>query len=210
MKIAVLGTGSVGGTLGCRWAAAGHEVFFGAEDPASDEAAGVLKRAGSAAKLGTCAEAMGAANAVLLAIPWEPTREVLRQGGDLEGKILIDCINPTAPGLAGLELGFDTSGAEQIAGWFPKAHVVKAFNALSAATMANEQFDDQRASMFYCGDNDEAKAAVKGLSDQLGFHGVDCGGLKLARQLEPLGMLYIHLAVFQGWGGECAFKLLKR
>ncbi|MFO7904828.1 MAG: NADPH-dependent F420 reductase [Planctomycetota bacterium] len=210
MRIAVLGTGSVGGTLGCRWAAAGHEVFFGAEDPASDEAAEVVKRAGSSVKVGICAEAMAASNAALLAIPWAATREVLQQAGNLDGKILIDCINPTAPGLAGLELGFDTSAAERIAGWAPKAHVVKAFNALSAATMENGQFGDQQASMFYCGDHEEAKAVVKELSDQLGFHCVDCGPLKLARQLEPLGMLYIHLAVFQGWGGDCAFKLLKR
>lgn len=210
MRIAVLGTGSVGGTLGCRWAAAGHEVFFGAEDPASDEAAGVVKRAGSSAQVGTCAEAMAASNAVLLAIPWEVTRQVLEQAGDLDGKILIDCINPTAPGLAGLELGFDTSAAERIASWFPKAHVVKAFNALSAATMEDGQFGDQQASMFYCGDNEEAKAAVKELSDPLGFQSIDCGDLKLARQLEPLGMLYIHLAVFRGWGGDCAFKLLSR
>lgn len=210
MKIAVLGTGSVGGTLGCRWAAAGHEVFFGAEDPASDEAVEVVKRAGATANVGTCAEAMAASTVALLAIPWGVTHQVLQQCGDLSGKVLIDCINPTAPGLAGLELGFDTSAAEQIAGWCPAARVVKAFNALSAATMENGQFGEQQASMFYCGDDDDAKGAVKALSDQLGFHGVDCGPLKLARQLEPFGMLYIHLAVFQGWGGDCAFKLLKR
>lgn len=210
MKIAVLGTGSVGGTLGCRWALAGQDVFFGAEDPSSEEAAEVMTRAGSTAKLGTCQEALSASDAALLAIPWGPTRAVLREGGELEGKILIDCINPTAPGLAGLEFGFDTSAAERIAAWFPKARVVKAFNTLSAATMENPRYGDLQASMFYCGDDGAAKEAVRELSDQLGFHSVDCGPLKLARQLEPFGMLYIHLAVFEGWGGDCAFKLLKR
>jgi predicted dinucleotide-binding enzyme len=44
----------------------------------------------------------------------------------------------------------------------------------------------------------------------LDFDAVDCGPLRLARQLEALALLYIHLAVFEGWGGDCAFKMLKR
>ncbi len=45
---------------------------------------------------------------------------------------------------------------------------------------------------------------------ELGFDPIECGPLKLARQLEPLAMLYVYLAVFQGWGGDCAFRMLKR
>lgn len=210
MKIAVLGTGNVGGALGCRWAAAGHEVFFGAEDVTSEEAAAVMKRAGSSATLGTCSEAIAASDAVLLAIPWDQTRPVLEAAADLSGRIVMDCINPLTSDLSALELGGDTSAAEQLAEWFPNLRVVKAFNALSAAAMEDAQFGDYGASMFYCGDDSDAKAVVKELSDQLGFDSIDCGPLRLARQLEQLGMLYIHLAVFEGWGGDCAFKLLRR
>jgi NADPH-dependent F420 reductase len=204
-----LGTGNVGKALGCRWAQAGHAVFFGARDPQSDEAQAAVERAGSA-QLGTCREAITASDAILLAIPWDQTRGVLESADQLDGKIVIDCINPLTSDLQGLELGFSTSAAEQIAQWFPAARVVKAFNTLSAATMENAAYGQQQAAMFYCGDDMDAKAVVKQLSEQLGFDAIDCGPLKLARQLEPLAMLYVHLAVFEGWGGDCAFKMLKR
>ena len=211
MKIAVLGTGNVGRALGCRWANVGHEVYFGARDPHSEEARGVIEGSGPAARVGGCGEAIAASDAILLAIPWDQTRAVLQaSASDLDGKVVMDCINPLTSDLAGLELGFDTSAAEQIAQWFPQARVVKAFNTLSAATMADATYGDQQASMFYCGDDAEAKATVKQLAEQLGFDAIDCGPLKLSRQLEPLAMLYVHLAVFEGWGGDCAFKMLKR
>jgi 8-hydroxy-5-deazaflavin:NADPH oxidoreductase len=210
VKIAVLGTGSVGGALGCRWAQAGHEVYFGAREPGSAEAQRVWERAGSCAQVGTCAEAMAAADVVLLAIPWDQTRAVLQTAETLRGKILMDCINPLTPDLAGVTLGHTTSAAEEIARWFPEARVVKAFNTLSAATMEDPQYGDLHAHVFICGDDEAAKAVVKQLAEELGFEPVECGPLKLARQLEPLAALYVYLAVFQGWGGDCAFRMLRR
>ncbi len=210
MKIAVLGTGNVGRALGCRWARGGHQVVFGVRDAGTPEVRTTMARAGSGAQVGSCAAAMDGAEAILLAIPWDQTRDVLSQAADLEGKIVMDCINPLLRDLSGLELGFDTSAAEQIAHWFPQARVVKAFNTLSAATMEDPQYGDHQASMYYCGDDVSAKAVVRQLAEELGFSAIDCGPLRLARQLEPLAMLYVHLAVFEGWGGDCAFKMLKR
>ncbi len=210
VKIAVLGTGNVGKALGCRWAQAGHDVFFGAQDQEDGEVRAVIERAGPTAKLGTCGEAVSVSDVVLLAIPWDQAHQVLGAADDLAGRILVDCINPLTSDLAGLELGFDTSAAEQIAHWFPEARVVKAFNTLSAAAMEDPTFGDRKACMFYCGDDVESKATVSELAEQLGFDSVDCGPLRLSRQLEPLAMLYVHLAVFEGWGGDCAFQLLKR
>ena len=210
MKIAVLGTGNVGGALGRRWAQAGHDVFFGARDPNGAEARAVLDRAGERARVGTCADAIAAADVVLLAIPWDQTRAVLQAAGSLRGKILMDCINPLTSDLTGVTLGHTTSAAEQIAEWFPEARVVKAFNTLSAATMENPQYGDLHAHVFICGDDEEAKATVQQLAAALGFDPIECGPLKLARHLEPLAALYVYLAVFQGWGGDCAFRMLRR
>jgi predicted dinucleotide-binding enzyme len=64
--------------------------------------------------------------------------------------------------------------------------------------------------MFYCGDDAEAKATVGQLIGELGFDPVDAGPLASARYLEPLAMLYIHLAFKQGWGSNCAFRIMKR
>ena len=47
-------------------------------------------------------------------------------------------------------------------------------------------------------------------AEELGLEAVDAGPLGIARHLEPLAMLYIHLAVKKGWGSNCAFKILKR
>jgi NADPH-dependent F420 reductase len=210
VKIAVLGTGNVGKALGCRWARCGHTVYFGARDPSSAEAQQVLARAGENARLGPCAEAIIASDAVLLGIPFDQTQAVLASAPSLDGKIIIDCINPLTPDLQGLTLGHTTSAAEQIAEWCPTARVVKAFNTLSAATMENPRYGDCDAHVFICGDDEEAKATVKQLARDLEFDPIECGPLKLARQLEPLAMLYVYLAVFQGWGGDCAFRMLKR
>ncbi|MCI0361379.1 MAG: hypothetical protein L0211_23090, partial [Planctomycetaceae bacterium] len=63
---------------------------------------------------------------------------------------------------------------------------------------------------FYCGDDPAAKDLVKRLIADLDFDPADAGPLAGARYLEPLAMLYIHLAFKQGWGSNCAFKILKR
>ena len=210
MKIAILGTGSVGSALGCRWAKVGHDVIFGAREPASAEVLAVLERAGTRAAVGTCAAAIAAADVVLLAIPWDQTHSVLSGAASLAGKILMDCINPLTADLQGLTLGHTTSAAEQIAHWFPTARVVKAFNTLSAATMENPRYGEFAANVFLCGDDEDAKSTVKQLARELGYDPIECGPLQLARQLEPLAMLYVYLAVFQGWGGDCAFRMLKR
>lgn len=210
VDIAVLGTGQVGGALGCRWAGVGHRVFWGVRDPSCAEVRAVCERAGRGARVGSCRQAIAACDVVLLAIPWDQTRAVLDAAESLAGKLLIDCINPLTSDLKGLALGHATSAAEEIAAWYPTARVVKAFNTLSAATMENPRYGDVAAHVFICGDDVAAKAPVHQLARELGFESIECGPLRIARQLEPLAMLYVHLAVFQGWGGDCAFRMLKR
>ena len=87
---------------------------------------------------------------------------------------------------------------------------MKAFNNVSSAVMANLVFGDQRANMFLCGDDAAAKATVKELAVELDFDPVDAGPLKIARYLEPFAMRSIQLAVKEGWGSHCAFKMMKR
>jgi predicted dinucleotide-binding enzyme len=110
----------------------------------------------------------------------------------------------------GLVLGHTTSAAEQVAGWAAGAKVVKAFNTTGWPNMANPKYGDQSATMFICGDDAGAKAAVTRLSDELGFETLDAGPLKVARYLEPMAMLWIHLCIGMGWGPGFAFKVLRR
>lgn len=210
MKIAVLGTGRVGGVLGGRWAQAGHDVVFGSRDPSAPKVQEFLAKLGRPLPVKTHAEAAADADVILLATPWASVQGLLASLGDLTGKTLIDCINALTADFRALEIGHTTSAAEMIAGWAPTAHVVKAFNTVSAATMADPVYGDHKATLFYCGDDAGAKQQVGRLIADLGFEPVDAGPLRIARYIEPLAMLYIHLAVFEKWGGNCAFKIVKR
>jgi predicted dinucleotide-binding enzyme len=114
MKIAVIGTGNVGGTLGKRWAKAGHEVAFGARDPADAKVISLVRESGPSARAASVADAVHQAAVVVLAVPWENAREALAAAGDLRGRVLIDATNPvplTPEGLRqGLVIGHTTSG----------------------------------------------------------------------------------------------------
>ena len=209
MKIAVIGTGSVGGTLGTRWATKGHRVVFGSRDPGSDKVRTLLEAAGTKASAAQLADAVAAAEVVVLATPWNAAQSAIESLGDLSGKILVDAINPIGPGMQ-LALGTTTSGAEQIAVWAKNAQVVKAFNTTGWENMANPIYHGEPITMFICGDDAEAKASVTRLAEDLGFAVADTGPLTTARFLEPLAMVWIHLAIVQKQGRNIAFKLVER
>lgn len=190
MKIGILGSGNVGGTLGRRWQKNGHAVTFSTRE--------------------TIKQTAQAADVVVLATPWAPAREVLRTAGDLTGKILIDVLNPLLPDLSGLALGTNTSAGEMVAQWSPGAKVVKAFNTVGFNIMEDPKFGEDKALLFYCGDNAEAKKVVHGLAAELDFDPQDAGPLTQARQLEAFAMLWISLAFTPGHGRDFAFKMVKR
>jgi predicted dinucleotide-binding enzyme len=210
VKIAVLGTGGVGSALGARWGAAGHSITYGSRTPEREKVQQLVANSGTGAAAKLPSEAIVGADVILFAVPWPVARETLIHLGDLTGRTLIDCTNPLLSDLSGIELGHVISAGEQIAAWSPGANVVKAFNTASVKVMLNPQFGDHRATMFYCGDDAAAKLTVRQLIDDLGFDPVDAGSLTGSRYLEPLAMLYIHLAFRQGFGSNCAFKIMKR
>ena len=208
MRIGILGTGGVGGVLGVKWAHAGHHVLFGSRTPLSEKSEALAVKAGANAKIATLAGAAEHSEVLVVAVPWGAVEETLALAGPVAGKIIIDCVNPLKPDLSGLTT--DTSATEEIARLAPKAHVVKAFNTASTKVMLNPEFPTGAATMFYCGDDPDAKLVVKGLIGEIGFEPIDAGPLHHARYLESLAMLYIHLAVRGGWGSNCAFQMIKR
>ena len=166
MKIGILGAGSVGATLGKAWAKRGHEVMFGVRDVNAPKVQTLLAEAGANARAGTVAEAVANADAIALTLTWEAVPEVLKLLSDLNG-ILLDCTNPLVNNQldASLELGI--SGGEQVAAWVPKARVVKIFNTIGWETMENPQYSNEVATMFYAGDDNEAKQIAAGWNPRL-------------------------------------------
>jgi 8-hydroxy-5-deazaflavin:NADPH oxidoreductase len=209
MRIGILGSGNVGGVLGKRWAAAGHRVAFASREPESAAMAELVAAAGENARSTTAAEAVAAGDVILVATPWPATKGVV-EGLEWQGKVLIDATNPLLPGLAGLEYGNSTSGAEQVAGWAKGATVVKAFNTVGYNVMANPDFAGRPATLFYCGDDPAAKAVVRELAAAAGFAPEDAGPLRQARLLEPFALLWISLAMVHGYGREIGFSLMRR
>ena len=209
MKIAVIGTGHVGGTLGSRWARQGHQVVFGTRNPESVKVQELLEISGNQAGAEGLKEAADEADVVVIAVPWSVTQATIEALGDLRGKIVVDCTNPIAPGLQ-LAMGTTTSGGEQVADWAKGARVVKAFNSTGWENMANPLYQGEPTLMLICGDDALAKTAVSELTEALGFAAVDLGPLSAARLLEPFALVWIRLAVVQGLGRDFSFKLVKR
>jgi NADPH-dependent F420 reductase len=207
MKITVLGAGNVGGTLGQAWAKRGHEVFFGVRDPGSDNVRALLAGEG-ALQAGSLADALAFADVIVIAVPWRVALGQLERTAGLEGKVLVDATNAiTWDG--GPVAALQESVSELIARAAPGSHVVKAFNSIGAEHMAGPKIAGISPDMFFCGDDEKAKAIVARLASDLGFEPVDVGPLRNARHLESLALLWIHLATARGYGRNIAFKLLR-
>ena len=152
---------------------------------------------------------LAAAEVIVLALPYDAVPPVLAQAPNLNGRIVIDCTNPLLPDASGLLLGFDTSGAERTASLAPGASVFKTLNQIGAEHMSGPAFPDGRPLMLVAGDDAARKPVVMELVAALGFEAIDAGDLKMARLIEPFGMLWIRLAYAQGLGRNFAFALLR-
>lgn len=203
MRIAIIGTGTVGATLARRLQDRGDELLLGTRNPA--EAQALAAETGAEALLPEIAAAQ--ADIIILAIPWRAVQEMISTLGDIGEAIVVDCINPLAmiDGQLALAVGHGTSAGEMIADWLPEARVVKTLNQVGAEIMAYPSVLPHRPAMFMAGDDVGAKRIVGDLLDYLGFQPIDAGGIHKSRLLEPLAMLWIDQATYQGRGREWAF-----
>jgi len=208
MRIGVIGTGTMGRTLAGLFARHGHDVVIGSRD--GDRGASVSRELGSGVGGGTIRDAAAHGDAVLLAVHFSAAKEAVLAAGPLDGKVLLDCVNPLTPDFLALTVGHTTSAAEQIAAWAPRARVVKVFNHIFGQTLEEPLYGSVRATAFYCGDDAPAKELAAALIRELGFDPVDAGSLDVARYLEPLAELVIQLGYKQGLGPGFGLALVRR
>jgi hypothetical protein len=201
MKVAIIGAGNVGRAL-AKALSPRHTIVFGARE-AGEAVDGVPVLAS--------AEAAADADAVILAVPYGAAAEALASAGDVSGKAVIDATNPLTmtPAGLGLSLGFETSGAEQIAASATGVSLFKTFNQTGFEVMANVAAFDGRPVMFVAGDDESLKPRVMELVADAGFEAVDAGPLVRARVLEPLASLWISLAFKSGHGRDFAFAFVR-
>ena len=115
MKIAIIGAGNVGGTLGKAFIKAGHTVSFAVADPNNPKHDALKKDTG--AKFAPAKEISSEAEIVLFATPWPATKAAVESAGSLAGKIVVDCTNPIKKDFSGLEIGQTISGGEMVQQW---------------------------------------------------------------------------------------------
>lgn len=189
MKVGVIGSGSIGGTVGTLWAKAGHEVLFSSRNP--EKLSSLVAAAGNSARAGTIAEAASFADVIFLAVYYWTTNDALAAAGSLDGKIIIDATNPYNRTNAGqIQRVPNVSSALELAQKMPQAKVVKAYNTLPTATLANKHHCADPYVLFYCGDDAGAKAIVAQLIEDSGFAGIDLGELSQVIHQEPDGKFY--------------------
>ena len=211
MRIGILGSGLMGSKLGTLFARVGHEVTF-SYSRSQQKLKRLAREAGDGARAGTPSEAAQNVDAVLFAVHWDHFDDVLRQAGDLSGKLIITCSLPMNAGNSELVIAHNSSGAEELAKRIPKARVVSAFGTAPSEVLFSV-FDARhrkanRPSLVYCGDDATAKKMAAGLIRDVGFDPVDAGPLRIARYIEPFALLVAQLA-YEGAGGpELAYRFI--
>lgn len=200
MRIGILGAGNIGGTLGKKWAAVGHRVMFGVRAPDSDEVQQLVQGLGGQAHAGSISEAVAFGDVVVIAVPAAAVKQVVHDGRDWAGKLVIDATNRFNPPLPSL--------TEDLAMWAEGARIVKAFNSAGFEVLESPDFEGQHADTFICGDDADAKGVVTKLAEELGIGVVDAGPLASAPMLDSLCRLWIELS--RTIGRDHAFKVLTR
>jgi len=185
LKIGIVGSGRVGGTLGGVWARAGHQVMFSSRNIGNDRA--LAAKTGPGASAGTPREAAVFGDVVVVSVPYGALPDVGKDLADLiKGKVVIDTCNPFV-GRDGkvaswaLEKGAGLASAELL----PGARIVRAFNAIGAARMGMAHEQPGRIGMPIAGDDAQAITLASRLVRDIGFEPVLVGGLAKGRHLMP-------------------------
>jgi predicted dinucleotide-binding enzyme len=199
--VAILGSGRVSRVLASTLAAAGHEVLIGSRDPEAVS----QSWDGPAVTITEPAQAAAAAEVVFNATPGDSSVERMRAlSTELDGKVLVDVANATTRGEDGRPGGLlypAGSLAEELQAALPGVRVVKTLNTVLFVVMGAPGMLSAPPTAFLSGDDDEAKAVVRGLLGDLGWsedHVLDLGGIVSARGAEAMMLLVPHIMQAQG------------
>jgi 8-hydroxy-5-deazaflavin:NADPH oxidoreductase len=190
MRIAVIGKGKIGGTLGTRWREAGHDVVYGGRDGSGTGPGG--------APLLPVGDALADAEVVLLAVPGQAVGQVVSENGAaLAGKIVIDAVNRmNAP-------EFDSRA--MIADAAPSARYVRAFNSLGWENFASPL---PGTNLFFAADP-EASSAAEELILAVGLDPVFVGDQSATGAVDALLTLWFALVRDNGGNRKVALHVIR-
>lgn len=192
MNVGVIGMGNVGSALASGFTATGHDVVLGSRAPDTVQ--------GTDVEVATQSAAAERGDVVVLALPAGVVADVaaaLREA--LGGKPVVDTANeyPAAT----------SKRSRRVADEAPDAHIVKAFDTIDANRVIDPVVEDEHATMFLAGGDEDAEQTVAPLARDLGFEPLVAGDLSAAGHLEHLARFWIHLS--REYGRDIAFRLLQ-
>lgn len=204
MKIAILGAGNIGGTLGKRWASKGHTIIYGVRDPQASKVTTLLSETAGEARAASSADAVQQGEVVLFSIPGGSMDEMVAALGSLlPGKIVIDATNKVGQG--------PMDSLDVLRRHAPEARLFRAFNTLGWENFAEPELDGQVIDLFYCGESDSAQAIVDQLISDIGLRPVYIGETEKSAVLDGLTRLWFTLVFDQRRAGgtrRVALKML--
>ncbi|MEV7392008.1 NAD(P)-binding domain-containing protein [Streptomyces sp. NPDC091215] len=214
MRVFIVGTGNMAGGIATRALAGGHPVRLIGTDPAKATTLSdaLAERVAGADVAPAVPDAVGGADVVVLAVPFDAAKQVVHEYGDqLAGKTVVDISNPVDfSTLDSLTVPADSSGAQQIAAAAaPGTRVVKAFNTTFAGALVAGQGGGLQLDVFIAGDDAAACDQVAELASSGGLNPVVVGGLRHARELEGIQLLHMALQTRpEGHGWMSALKIV--
>ncbi|MCI0494557.1 NAD(P)-binding domain-containing protein [candidate division KSB1 bacterium] len=205
MKIAIIGSGNVGGALARGLAKAGHQILLAVRN-LEDEKVKRLLHQHKNISAHQVSDAVAAAEVVIVATPVTAVTFIAKSLGDVKDKVIIDATNavfvksePYQNGVAAL---LDLTNSK---------HVVKCFNSTGFENMENPIYHGMGIDMFVAGDSVKGKEVACQLAKDLGFaECYDFGGTDKVNLLEQFALAWINLAIMQKQGRDIAFKILRR
>jgi len=184
-RIAVVGGGNIGGTIGEAWARAGHDVVFASRSPEPPRTAAIP-------------DAIAGAEVVLLAIPGAGVPGLLAEhGGALDGRVVIDATN---------DIGAERLHHAEAYERAPGARFARAFNSLGYELFAEPAIGGDVADLFWCGPEG---AGVEGLVADVGLRPVRVGDIDAIDVVDGVGRLWLTLVFRQGRPRRLAFRMLE-
>jgi hypothetical protein len=197
MKIGIIGAGNIGGTLGQKWAKAGHSILFGVRNPRAAK----FEHLRESGEVVPVVDAAGIGETVVLALPASGVADFIQQHAQrLANKLIIDTTNDMSK--------TEMSNLELLAEMVPTARLVRAFNALGWENFASPEIGNIQIDLIFCAQPAAREESERLISD-IGLHPLYIGDLDMAPALDGMTRIWVALAFRQGYGRRIAFKVLK-
>jgi hypothetical protein len=205
MKIAIIGTGNVGGALAQQLVKGGHTVVMGAKFPLSEKSIHLATKIGED-RFASVEHATKQCEVIIITTPPDAVLQLIPQLGNLEGKTLIDATNSVRTKPEPYPTAYHA-----IKSLTKLETVVKCFNTTGFENMLNPLYKGEGIDMFCAGNNKPSKKIAEQLAIDIGFASCyDFGGDDKVELLEKFALSWINLAIMQGQGRDIAFKIVRR